>query len=215
MANENEIKEVKATTVVEPVIEESTVEKSATVATKDPTKELIKETVSPDTKESEPLSKEDKVVQAIFEGAFNSGPLEGISSANLSGLQKCSTCKGEKLGHQSWADHNCTDQHVSGLVHSRGFLTAVGYLDQQYKAVLSIKCDLCYTNYKNILLYNCHKLEPEHRRRTQELLRLVQLAAGQGVIKKWTKISKPRKTTVSDLGRTISHFKHHNQRTNL
>ena len=160
MVDESEIKEVKATTVVEPIIEESTVEKSATVAIKD----HIKETVIAETKEPEPLSKEDRVVQAIFEGAFNSGPLQGISSANLSGVQKCSTCKGEKLGHQSWADHNCTDQHIGSLVHSRGFLTAVGYLDNQYKHVLTIKCDLCYTNYKNVLLYNCHKLEPEHRR---------------------------------------------------
>ena len=99
------------------------------------------------------------------------------------------------------------------MVHSRGFLTAVGYLDNQYKAVLTIKCDLCYTNYKNVLRYNCHKLEPEHRRRTQELLRLVHLAAGQGVIQKWAKICKPRKTSISDLGRTIRPFKHHNQGT--
>ena len=105
MVDESHIKEVKATTVVEPIIEESTVETSAAVTIKDP----IKETVIAETEEPEPLSKEDRVVQAIFEGGFNSGPLQGISSANLSGVQKCSTCKGEKLGHQSWADHNCID----------------------------------------------------------------------------------------------------------
>ena len=58
MAGESEIKEVKTTTVVEPIIEESTVEKSATVAIKDP----IMETVIAETKEPEPLSKEDRVV---------------------------------------------------------------------------------------------------------------------------------------------------------
>ena len=139
MVDESEIEEVKTTTVVEPIIEKSTIEKSATVACKDP----IKKTVIAETKESKPLSKEEKVVQATFNGAFNTGPLKGISSANLSGLQKCSTFKGEKLGHQSWADHNCTDKHIGSLVHSRRFLIAVGYLDNQYKDVLTIKCDLC------------------------------------------------------------------------
>ena len=201
--------EIKPATVVEAVKEVGPVEKTTTVAIKDDNK-TAEEPVKDIFEQSKPLEGEDKVVQALFSGAIHAGGLRGLTGSTTTGHSKCSTCGEAKPNHQSWSDHNCSDRHIKGLVTRKGFLSAIGYLDKQYNDALFLKCDLCDTKYRNILLYNCHKLEAEHCRRKQELLRLVHIAVGQGVVDKWDKISKPKKIALSDIGRTLRHFKHHN-----
>ena len=94
----------------------------------------------------------------------------------------CSTCKTIKPAHQAWQEHNQTEDHIKALISTRDFNSAAQYLDKEYKTFLTIKCELCHTNYSNTLMYNVHKGDPEHIRRKSEHLRLVHLASQKGSI---------------------------------
>ena len=64
--------EIKPATVVEAVKEVGPVEKTATVAIKNENK-TTEEPVKDIFEQSKPLEGEDKVVQALFSGAFHAG----------------------------------------------------------------------------------------------------------------------------------------------
>ena len=165
------------------------------------TSEPTKDTVGDQVEETTALEGEDKIVQALFSGDINKEGLRGLIGSGKGGHSKCSTCGEEKPNHQSWLDHNCSEGHIKNLVHNKGFLSAINYFDKQYNNTFYLKCDLCGTNFRNILLYNCHKSDPEHTRRSEELLRLVHIAVGQGVVKKWDSITKPRDILICDISR--------------
>lgn len=127
--------------------------------------------------------------------------------------EKCSTCQLSKPYNQSWPEHNRSESHIRHLILSRGFGPAVENLNREHANILSIKCDLCHTNYRNALLFNAHKVEDEHRRRVKELHRLVHLASSKGVIGRWTRVTKPRKTNPGVLSKTLGHFKKYSKRS--
>ena len=158
------------------------------------------------------LPNEEALRLALQKGVLNHGPVHDLGASQSAPRQKCSTCGQSKAAHQPWEDHNCSEGHIKNLINKRGFFAAIGLLDKEYSKYLTVKCELCHTSYSNILLYNAHKLTEEHRRRSEELLRLVRIGVQYKTIGKWDKVSKPKKTSAKEISSVIRHFNHHNSK---
>lgn len=104
-------------------------------------------------------------------------------------FQRCSSCGGEKSGHQSRENHDCSVEHIDRLISSREFNSAVNYLNQYFNKYLTIKCILYDTTNKNVLLYNLHCVRKEHIRRKEEFMKLPNLTASKNVVQSWKKMT--------------------------
>jgi len=163
-------------------------------------------------KTTKPINGEESFCQALEDGAFKEGPTFLLTGSGTSVGQRCNTCKHRKPDNQSWAEHNLSEDHIKGLINLWGFNTALTQLDQEYRKVLQVRCELCQANFATVLLYNVHRLEDEHQRQKTELYRLVHLAAEKHVIRRWNKIGKQRKISVSNVSKTLQFFKKHPNR---
>ena len=150
------------------------------------------------------LPNEEALRLAFQKGVLNHGPVHDLGASQSAPWQKFSTCGQSKAAHQPLEDHNCSEGHIKNLINKRGFFAAIGYLDKEYSKYLTVKCELCHTSYSNILLYNAHKLTEEHRRRSEELLRLVRIGVQYKTIGKWDKMSKPKKTSAKEISNIIT-----------
>ena len=113
-------------------------------------------------KSAPPLPAEKELILniALESGEFDRGATFELPSATPgpSG-EKCSTCQLNKPYNQSWSEHNRSESHIRHLILGCGFGPAVENLNREHSNILSIKCDLCHTNYRNALLFNAHKVE--------------------------------------------------------
>lgn len=154
-----------------------------------------------------PIGNEFEFLLGLESGALNHGPVTelGLSCSAPSG-DRCSTSKISKPVRQSWNDHNTSEDHIKSLILARGFNSPIAALDQEHGKVLAIKCELCNTTFRSVLLYNAHKLDEEHRRRKNKKLRLVYLAAEKYSIRRRTKIFKRKKANATDLSKSLKYF---------
>ena len=157
--------------------------------------------------------------ELIFNIALESGELDRGATFEVPSAipgpigEKCSTCQTNKPYNQSWPEHNRSESHIRHLILSRGFGPGVENLNREPSNILTIKCNLFHTNYRNALFFNAHKDEDEHRRRVKELHRLVHLPSSKGVIRRWNKVTRPRKTNQGVLSKTLGHFKKYSKRS--
>ena len=152
------------------------------------------------------LLNQDELTNKIFGGALNTGPTLGLESHHGQAGLRCSSCQVLKPRHQSWAVHNTTEDHIKHLFNRDGTTKTVSNSDRRYSKVLSLQCDLCDTEFQNILHFNEHKLDPEHRRRKEQLLRLVRLAADTGSIERWNSIKKPGKHSAKSVSKVLKYY---------
>jgi len=160
-------------------------------------------------KPTKPINNEESFCQALEDDALKEGLTFLLTGRDTSVGQRCKTCKHRKTDNQSWAEHNLSEDHIKGLINSRGCNTALTQLDQEYRKVLQVRCELCQSI---SLLYNVHRLEDEHQRRKTELYRLVQLAAEKHVIRRWNKIGKQNNISGRNVSKALQFFKKHPSR---
>lgn len=153
------------------------------------------------------LSTEDLAFLDLLSGeTLQPKPTVGLSGLTQKG-PRCTTCSLIKPFHQTWEDHNCSEDHVKCLIQTKGFCRTIRELESNYGQYLEIRCDLCDTAFSSALLFCVHKRTDEHTRRHKELLDLVRLATKANKIERWVRITKPQKTDPKNISRVIRGYK--------
>lgn len=174
----------------------------------------VVEWVNKQDKVPAPINNEADILLALESNISDQGPvIELGASSSATGGARCSTCTLCKPDNQSLIEHNISKDHGEYLILARGINFPVCNLDPEYSKILTIKCKHCLTDYPNSLLYNVHKLEDEHRRRKSGLLPLVYLASEKPYIRRWNKITKPKKTTAENISKALKYFKKYSKRS--
>lgn len=86
-------------------------------------------------KPTKPINNEESFCQALEDDALKEGLTFLLTGRDTSVGQRCKTCKHRKTDNQSWAEHNLSEDHIKGLINSRGCNTALTQLDQEYRKV--------------------------------------------------------------------------------
>ena len=144
----------------------------------------------------------DEAIRASIEtGPYNHAPRIALHAAAEG--KKCSVCKVNKSPLQSWEIHNWSAEHIKNDIEQRKFKIVIRALDNNFRAHLKVKCDLCDTLYTNLVHFNAHKLEPEHQRRASELLHFANILRSKRGPSAWSSITKPAKITPANISRVL------------